>query len=261
MAHPRIVETGWATLASSPPQDIMAALGRYDGITHGLQFGLNTDIDTATAPEDLWGGGGVYTGFPVDLGGACSVVSTSASDTGRLTVRGLKTPTSTAYETESVFLNGTTPVALANSWYRINLMDYSGTATTFNLGTISAYRTAVPATVFCTVQIGRSRSKCGAYTVPAGSTAYITSISMDMVRQPSGATQYAAGDLWFRSYLGTARMLTPVECGSNTPYRENFLPGAVPIASLSDIIIRVSSVSANDTAVAGGFQFYLVRNI
>lgn len=61
--------------------DLMIALGAIEGYTHLRKFGRNTEIDTATDPEDVWGGGGLYTGFPTGAADTVDIVSASADDT------------------------------------------------------------------------------------------------------------------------------------------------------------------------------------
>lgn len=56
------------------PQLQRIALGQVPNNDIHTKFGINPDVDAATAPEDIWNGGGTYTGFPV--GGTATVAET-----------------------------------------------------------------------------------------------------------------------------------------------------------------------------------------
>jgi len=55
------------------------------------KFGGNNDVDTGSAPEDLWGSSGLYTGFDATSGQAVEVFSSSVADTGSLVSSGTAT--------------------------------------------------------------------------------------------------------------------------------------------------------------------------
>jgi hypothetical protein len=57
-------------------------LGKRAGFEERLLSGRNSDIDTGSTPEDLWNGGGVYTGFQPTANEEISVVSSDVNDTG-----------------------------------------------------------------------------------------------------------------------------------------------------------------------------------
>ena len=38
--------------------------GAVNGWSTRRKFGRNADVDAGSTPEDVWNGGGVYTGFP-----------------------------------------------------------------------------------------------------------------------------------------------------------------------------------------------------
>lgn len=68
------------------------ALGRYaPGAFYIDKVGRNPDVDAATAPEGVWNGGGLYTGFNAVAAQTVTVVSSSANDaaagTGMRSVR------------------------------------------------------------------------------------------------------------------------------------------------------------------------------
>ncbi len=108
----------------------------------------------------------------------------TAGRTGAHLVRiyGLKTPASTAEETEDIKLNGTTAVALASSWWRIYRMQvvesgsYATSAGSSHNSTISVQETgggAVWAEVAAVGGFGLGQSEIGCYSIPVGKTVYI----------------------------------------------------------------------------------------
>jgi len=108
-----------STTGQLVPYTDLLPLGLIEDAYSVEKFGRNLDIDSGTVPEDIWNGGGVYTGFQVGAEVVSEVLSSSASDTGTVYIRGLRTPTSTEYETASYTLSGTTPVPVG-SWWRAN---------------------------------------------------------------------------------------------------------------------------------------------
>ena len=99
--------------------DIAIRLGLVPGFTIINKSGHNDAVTSGSLPVDLVYGGTTYTGFPVGAPGIVQVLSSNAGDTGTLTIKGLKTDTSTDYESEDIVLNGVTPVSSVNSWWRI----------------------------------------------------------------------------------------------------------------------------------------------
>jgi len=164
------------------------ALGRISNAYAVEKFGRNLDVDTGSVPEDVWNGSQLYTGFQVGAEAASEVVSSSASDTGTVYIKGLRTPTSTEYETASYTLTGTTPVSVG-SWWRANSGWYdSGDDTTFNIGTITVRQTATPANIYIAMPIGQSQTTIACWTVPFGSTAVFRKLDVEVSRASSAAT-------------------------------------------------------------------------
>ena len=58
------------------------AFGRVPGVSIGVKFGQNPDVDTGTAPEDIWNGGDDYTGMNATANQNIEVFSSDADDVG-----------------------------------------------------------------------------------------------------------------------------------------------------------------------------------
>jgi hypothetical protein len=241
------------------PSDIELVSGRLQGFYATNKYGRNLDIDTATVPEDVWNGGGVYTGFPVGAAAACSVVSTNAGDTGTITIEGLATETSIEYTSANYTLNGTTPVSIG-SWWRINRAFYNnGTASTFNLGDISIYRTATPANIFVVIATGVSQTSVAAYTIPFGHKGYLKKLYCEVSK--NSPTSVVDGGLWIREY-GKSPRLTRLFTASSSASQHLFEPNtAVELEPRTDIAMRITACSANNTIVFAGFDIVYVRDI
>lgn len=243
-----------AIVTRSLGEEITMAEGKFSGYSIINKFGRNHDLDSGT--EDLWNGGGTYTGFPTGSPETLMAVSTSASDTGVLTFTYLATSTSTAYQTGTVTLNGTTPVNTGISAYRMHTAEYaSGSSTTFNLGEISLYHQTTTSNIFCKMPIGRSQTNTAAYTVPAGSTAYIKRL-FGMVK--GSGTSSVDFDLWVRTLGGSPRLRRPNQAVqgdgfNNSPY------GGIIIPAGADVKMQLTT-TGNNLDVIGGFDIVLVKN-
>lgn len=69
------------------------ARGKYtdEGWSIGTKFGRNPDIDTGSTPEDMWAGGGEYTGFNATSNEDLQINSTDNDDRGALVSSGTVT--------------------------------------------------------------------------------------------------------------------------------------------------------------------------
>jgi len=246
-----------ATLVKSISDELLISSGLISGYTVVQKFGRNGDIDTASVPEDIWNGGGVYAGFPTGSPEEFEVFSSSASDTGVLMFTYLPTTTSTEYLTHTVTLQGTTPVSTGITGYRMHTANYaSGSSTTFNVGTITIRHKVTTANIFCVMPIGRSQTNVASYTVPFGHTAKIVRLFARVIGSTSGTVD---GALWVRSNGGSPRLRRPFTCGNSAPFEE--MPyGGISISAQSDIQVRISAASANNLDVISGYDIILIKN-
>lgn len=222
------------------------------------KFGRNPDIDTATAPEDVWDGGGVYTGFPTGAPEEFQVFSSSASDTGTVTFTYLPTSTSLEYLAGTAVLNGTTPVNTGITGYRMHTAQYaSGSSTAFNLGTITIRHKTTTANVFCQMPIGRSQTNVSGYTVPMGSTGYIPRFFCRVIGATAGTVD---GALWVRAPGGSPRLRRPFSAAQQDHFGEH-LEGALVILPGSDVIVRITAASANNLDVVAGYDLILMKDV
>jgi len=246
-----------ATLVKCIGDELLIASGLIDGYSVVQKFGRNVDIDTGTLPEDVWNGGGTYAGFPTGAPEVFEAFSSSASDTGVLTITYLPTTTSTAYLTTSVTLQGTTPVSLVVSGYRMHTARYaSGAATTFNVGTITVRHVSTTANIFCVMPIGRSQTNVAAYTVPYGYTAKIVRLFCRVIGSTTGTVD---GAMWVRTNGGSPRLRRPFTAGNSAPFEEQPY-GGISIEQQSDIQVRISAASANNLDVIAGYDIILIKN-
>lgn len=237
--------------------EIAMSRGLFEGYSIIQKFGRNGDIDTGSVPEDIWNGGGAYAGFPTGSPEEFQVFSSSASDTGVLTFTYLASTTSTSWQTATVTLNGTTPVDTGVTGYRMHTCQYNtGASTTFNVGTITVRHKVTTANIFCVMPIGRSQTNVAAYTIPFGYTGYIRRLFCRVIGSTSGIVD---GALWIRGSGMSPRLRRPFTSATADAFEE--LPyGGIAISSQSDIMVRISSASANNLDVIAGYDLILIKN-
>ena len=238
--------------------------GRWPNYSMITKFGANNSIDTSG--EDLWHGGGTYTGQPVGATPELvTVVSDNTNDTsagtGARTIRitGLRTSTSTAYTTEDITLNGTTPVDSVNSWYRINraivLTAGSGGE---NAGIITIAHKVTTANVFAKMPAGFNQTQIAAWTVPYGSTAWIKRVRISAIRANSAAGT-AQISIRVRNPGGVYRAVRFFEVSTAAPVQYTALGGA-ELTSMSDIKVRCDSCSNAGTLAEAALEMLIVED-
>lgn len=151
--------------------DIEVARGAIPGYT-SMQIGGNNN-SVGTTFEDVWDVGGLFV-YPTS-GETWEVVSDDANDTsagtGARTVRISGLDENYVEQTESVTMNGTTPVVTTRTdWFRITsvFVVLSGSGQT-NTGEIIT-RVSGGGTTRSLIQTGLSRTFNGFFTVPANKT-------------------------------------------------------------------------------------------
>lgn len=248
-------------ISSSGVMDYYAgcSMGIVPGTTFVGGLGNNPSIDIGTVPEDIWSGGGQ---FPwITTAAALEAVSTSANDAAAGT--GLRTMTINGLDssfnpvTEIVTMNGTTPVALANQFFRINEVRIrTAGSTRVNAGDINI-RDVSGGTIRAIVPTGFGLSRSSGYTPPAGYTLLITNYIF-CINRPStqrDATLVAR----FRDNTGAYFFNASEVSVDGNPFQRLQTPPA-PVPEKTDFIFRCTYASANGTDITAAWTGVLRAN-
>jgi len=144
-------------------QVINVALG--DTYTQVFKHGFNSNFQNNVL-ESFWGGSNLYPWSAWNTTGTLSLVSTSGSDNGSVTIRGLDT--NFDQQTDTVSITGLTPVTTTTTWARVHEISYTdGVA---NAGAVTASRGG---TVIAQIPATFGTSQMSQYTIPAGYTGFV----------------------------------------------------------------------------------------
>ncbi len=241
---------------SDPTQQLLAiARGQLPGYSYVTKFGRNGDIDTGSDPEDVWAAGGLYTGQPAhsDAAETMEITGGAADDvagTGALTVSISGLDASWVYQSETIVMTGATEVVTTSTWRRLNrikvLTAGSGGA---NSGVITATGSDSSA-VYATVAVGKNQTQITAYTVPAGYEGSVIAVYAGLARA-SGAAGSAELTFRCRAEGGVYNTLINDDVTNSRTLDldvTNMIP--MPLAAKTDVLMRVESVSDNNTIIA-----------
>lgn len=180
-----------------PPLSGSSSRNAYLDISRGIYldyqpihlFGFNRDVGTSY--ETIWNnGGGIYS-FPVSAL-VMSVVSDEAADTMGVRISGLDSNYNQISET--VTLDGTTPVTTTQSFLRIN--DARITSGN-NVGDITISNGG---TTYAFLEATYGVSQAAIYSVPAGFSFYITQV--DVTSGTIGSNKYGSLRACLRQFEG-----------------------------------------------------------
>lgn len=231
-------------------------------------LGNNPDVDTGAVPETIWPNGGIYPWMT----GATSleVLSSSAQDSPTGTGTGVITLTllNTSYVASvvQVTLNGTTPVAIPGTWFRVNAgvitTKGSGAPATraTNVGNISV-RDAGGGTVRAVIPADKGILRQAVFTVEAGYQLQIVSHYISLNRGTgggAGVNKYLTVSNHIQNASGLCRMPLDISCDGE-PYRHDGVPGVV-VPEKTDYSLEAISVSADNSDVTAAFLGVLVKN-
>jgi hypothetical protein len=236
---------------ASEPFDLQVARGQIDGHDHLDLFGYSAAVgSTAFGPlwEGLTSSGGNYP-FP-STAATLSVASSSVSDTAvTMLIDGLDANFEPI--TESVALNGTTPVITTQLFLRVNsVKTTAGNA----VGNVTFTHTS---TVIAKVNAGNGNTQMSVYTVPAGYTLFINYYQAD------GNTTTTSG-----AYMNTRQRFVHHPSGvvtvlNQTTYLNNLqIPYTVPYEVLEKTDFEIQfkgsgGAGALQNTYCGG---YLIKN-
>ena len=231
-----------------------------DGARLVHKFGSNSDVDTATDPEDVWQAGGLMS-WPFTAA-VLDVVSSSTDDvfsTGIgahvVVIEGLDSNFNEVIK--EVELNGTTAVSTVVEFIRVNrayvtqVGKYHGS----NVGLITI---ELSGATMATILPGCGQTQIARYTVPANHTAYFLSGTCNVSVTKTAEVRfliYPNADAVSSTFTGAERVIIDQRSSSGTTYRTD---QAIQIPEKTDIWARVENVGANDTSVDVEFQLLLV---
>ena len=229
------------------------------------KFGRNIDIDTGTAPEDVWNGGGDYTGFPTGSAETLEIASSSINDTaagtGARTVKitNLLDGDGNEMDDVTVTLNGTSYVSLGSQTYNrcSRMLVMTAGSSGHNEGALTLRHTTTTTNIFAVMPALVNQTAICCYTVPKGKTLYVNHACFTLART-SGAAGSATVSLRARKPGETfqSKLLPTITDAHAFVYENNWLV----FTENTDIKLRVDDVSDNNTMISGELDGILYTN-
>lgn len=239
-------------VANQVPYGLQVAKGLVPGTSGLFKFGFNADIDTTE--ETVWTAGGIYV-YPASAL-AMTIVSSSANDTaagtGARTVTVIGLDANYVETTQTLTLNGTTPVSIPTPLIRVYraFVVTAGSANTA-AGVINI---ANGGTTYAQIALGDNQTLMAVYTVPAGYTLYMT--ESGITTGTAGGSQYMVSRLIQRPFGSVFREQAVITAQSG----QVFFDGTdVPLRfpEKTDIEVRAYG-SAINNQLSAVFAGYLV---
>jgi len=153
------------------PFDVQVARGQIMGHSTQNIYGYQPVVGTTFIP--VWENATAYT-YPVAA--TQMHLAGTAGDTASIIINGLDANYNIISET--VVLNGATPVTTVKSYFRINGMQVSvGSAT--NPAGVVTLKDLTDTTIYAQINAGVGRTQAAIFTVPAGYTFYLSRIDVN----------------------------------------------------------------------------------
>ena len=235
------------------------ASGKYPTYKAGTKFGSNSEVDTNSDPEDVWNGGGIYTGQPTTgIAQTVTIESSDSSDnstgSGARTVRILGLDIDGNNIEEVLTLNGTSLVTSSNQYWRLSrAIVLTAGSDGYNNGELIIKHSVATTNVFAVMPQFANQTAIAADTVPKGKTRIILSISSQIARA-NGSAGSANVRLLAREPGATFRAIRNAEVTTAYPYLSKLETGIV-LEELTDIKWQVFSVSDQDTVCTAEFEY------
>ena len=223
----------------------------YSDKAQGFTLGRNSNVDDTLV--DLWEGptgSYVFPTTPIQMRVVSSSANDAAAGTGARTVIIFYLDTDYAAQTETITLNGTTPVnTVATNILRINAFHVTSVGSGgVSVGNLSLTNTGSTVT-YGYITAGNNSSRQAIYTIPAGKTGYLTHWQAS-----SGATtgtHFTRISVRSTSYLGallSGVFLTVDEQGTLNGGGSFNYPIPLKFPAMADVKVSAISDSASANA-------------
>ena len=238
--------------------ETLKAQGLLAGYSIINKFGRNGDVDAA---EDVWNGGGFYTGFPTGAAEKVTIVSADAKDasggTGARTVKITGLDANYDVLSETITMNGTTPVDSVGTYSRVN-QAYVVTAgsDTHNMGELTVAHKVTTANIFIKMPAQSAHSHVAAYTIPNGYVGYLKNYSSWCSDLTSNHIDMA---LYLRNFGEAARTVRPWSTDTSSAGSNVLVYGGLLLPAKSDIAIRCTAVQNTNAIVTAAFDILLAK--
>ncbi len=239
--------------------------GIHPDISYVSVFGYNGDVDATSDPEDIWNGGGLYTGFPEETE-TLTVVSSSTADTaagtGARQIRIFGRDANYNSLLETVTMNGTSTVTTTNAFHRVTFAQVrlSGSGQT-NAGAITIRHSSTTANIFAVMPAAESRTKLSNYTVPANSRAIFSVYRGSMSNNTGSAARALLTIVTKEPGTNTFEEKRAIWLKTAAGVSEVDLKGGVLLPAGTDIVARIKSgASADNQSVSASYELFVVRD-
>lgn len=234
--------------------------GKVPGVSVVHTFGRVPSINTSDGFVAVTDNGANYTGFDAIAAEIISIVSSSADDaitgTGArvLLLSGLGP--GFVEQTETVLLNGTTPVLSTLEYIRLNpvLVIQAGSVGS-NVGLITLNQSVTTAIIFAEIQIGNNRTLNSGFTVPSGKLAYIRSGFATVGKKQSVVSELKASARQLGSTFQIAEWFSVGSQGSSYVPRPFVIP-LIGIPTGTDVLLQANT-DTNGASFSAGLEIIL----
>lgn len=246
---------GSASQQAPDPLSLTAELSRFglfdvNTAVPGVKFGQTPSLAAGTSNVDVWNGGTLYTGQPTGAAETVMITSSSALDTGSVTITGIDDSDMIAQET--IAINGIVPVVTVSLWKRVYRARYI--SSTVNQGDITIQHSLTTANVFAVMPTGYGSTKIAAISVPANKYIVAYDPFATLTRSNGGA---GAAEISVRLRLDGLSFVAErsYNLTSGAPLPSD--PGSYPVICppLSDLVVRVESVSDSSSIINVQFEY------
>jgi hypothetical protein len=240
------------------------ALGRRQGSTTWNKFGYNSDVDTA-ATEVVAAFGGAFA--PLTTASTLTISSSSANDTvsagtGARSITVVGVNANYEYQTETIGLNGTTPVISVNSWLGVNRVSVNlAGSTQNNVGLITITATTGGATQ-ATIPVGEGSTQQAIYFVEKSHKFLADFFQFNIEKLAGGTTPKVRIKGWIFNVNANCKYLIYNELFDTTIHSDTIiLPSQPFVIDEKTCLWFEATTDQNDTFVSCRFSGVLFRNV